>query len=120
MTALRLTTDEAADVLGVCARRLRGVATRRGWIAEDDTWQARDIHAEVRSRAKAAGDQWTAMDTFTKAGAERLAAKVREYWNKRGRGVVVWVEPSSAYLNSLRTGTWYAVRSNLRNGLPPR
>ena len=73
MTALRLTTDEAADVLGICERRLRGMATRRGWIAEGDTWQARDIHTEVRSRAKAAGDQWTAMDTFTKAGAERVA-----------------------------------------------
>ena len=119
MTALRLTTEDAADVLGVCLRAFRGIATRRGWIADGDTWQARDVHAEVRSRAKAAGGQWTATDAFTKTGAERLAAKIREHWNKRGHVVKVWTEPNGEYLNALRTAQWFVVRSNLINGLPP-
>jgi hypothetical protein len=120
MTALRLTTDKAAEVLGICPRHVRAMATRRGWVADGDTWSAADIHAAVRERAKQAGGQWTATDGFTKAGAERLAEKIRAYWSKRGRPVKVWVEPCSEYLSSLRTGSWYVVRSNLRNGKPPR
>jgi hypothetical protein len=120
MTALRLTTDKAAEVLGICPKHLRAMATRRGWVADGETWAASDVHAAVRDRAKQAGGQWTATDAFTKAGAERLAEKVRDYWRKRGREVRVWVEPSGEYLNSLRTAQWYSVRSNLINGLPPR
>lgn len=115
MTALRITTDEAAEVLGLQPTRLLGLATMRGWNGNDGTWARADIDAELASR-----DADNRRDGFTKAGAEKLAAQIRAYWGRRGRAAEVWVEPAGEYVDSLRTGTWYVVRSNLINGLPPR
>jgi len=46
---------------------------------------------------------------FSREQAERLAADIQAYWQKRGCSIDVWVEPiSQTYAND------YAVRSNLR------
>ena len=50
-------------------------------------------------------------DHLGKLGAEQLAQRIRAYWHGLGHDQIkVWVE---------REGGAYAVRSNLRAGLPP-
>jgi hypothetical protein len=123
MTAARLTTHEAAELLGLTPVRMRGIARRRGWQADGDTWPRADVDAELRERARLIGRVCAGsvkLDGFTKEGAERLADTIREHWAKRGKHPNVWIEPANEYLNAMRTGAWYVVRSNLRNGLPPR
>jgi hypothetical protein len=51
------------------------------------------------------------VDYLSKNGAERLARRIQGYWTGLGHTQVkVWIEPE---------GGAYAVRSNLRAGLPP-
>lgn len=45
--------------------------------------------------------------------AERCAARIAEYWSRRGRNAVVWIETIS--VGHTRT---YGVRSDLVNGTP--
>lgn len=118
--AARLTEQEAAVALAISVPRLRGIAERRGWRVVGGMIDAADVEREARTRDKANGGASTRGDTFTKAGAERLADKIRAYWRKRGRRVEVWVEPTGIYLNALRTAQWFVVKSNMRNGMPPR
>jgi hypothetical protein len=53
-------------------------------------------------------------DFSTKAGAQELAATIRNYW--RGRGATVTVETFVV----MAEGRNYGIRSNLVNGLPRR
>jgi 2-iminoacetate synthase ThiH len=48
------------------------------------------------------------LDYTTQAGAERLAAKVRDYWEAAGRRVEVWVEAGGA------ADAGFVVRSDLK------
>lgn len=54
-------------------------------------------------------------DSCTFDGATRLAAKVREYWSRRGKAVEVWVDR----IDNVSDGQLlYCVRSNLFGGKP--
>lgn len=55
-------------------------------------------------------------DLHTERGANACAHKVREYWRRRGYAVNVWTEPQ-CFVPRMRAA-WYAVRSDLINGLP--
>ncbi len=126
MTALdRLTTEQAAEVLGINPRTVERAAARRAWpIAADGTYARADITAEALSRARqvAKSTRITTAnaDGFTRAGAEKLARRIREYWQRRGRIVRVWIEPGEVYSNVLRSGTWWTVRSDMINGWPKK
>jgi hypothetical protein len=63
--------------------------------------------------------EWEPRNFITKAGAEDLAAIIREFWRERGFHVFVWVERVTARAD-LPEGprTTYAVRSDMVNGLP--
>jgi len=55
-------------------------------------------------------------DTFTHAGAMRLATKIHDYWGSRGYQVKTWIE-EGGWFNTLRNQAYF-VRSDLINGLP--
>lgn len=54
-------------------------------------------------------------DWFTKAGADELALKIRNYWAARGYDV----ETQVIAIKSDRD-TWHTVRSDMINGMPVR
>lgn len=58
-------------------------------------------------------------DYTTETGAYRIAAKVREYWSKRGLFPKVWVAKTLS-LQSVtdRDRTVYVVRSDMQHGRP--
>ena len=56
-------------------------------------------------------------DTYSRAGAERIADRVREYWRTRGHEVEVWIVEGAFHMDLRFKPRW--VRSNLINGLPP-
>ncbi len=55
---------------------------------------------------------------FAKDGARALQQRIKDYWQERGYDIQVDVVPSEydAKVRSVR----YDVRSQLRNGMPPR
>lgn len=52
-------------------------------------------------------------DHFTEAGARKLAARIREYWEARGLKV-----QTTAASASVGDGTFWFVRSDMVNGHP--
>lgn len=116
MSAVRLTTDEVAGALQIRPAAVLGLAKRRGWQADGATWSRDDVEAEKRTRRCSPTPLRT--DGFTKDGAEKLAATIRGYWAARGHTVTVWVEPAREYMDTLRTGVWFVVRSDLVDGKP--
>ena len=58
----------------------------------------------------------TEPDHYTKPGATRLAERLESYWRTRGyRGVKVSIYP----IPNMASRFW-GIRSNIRNGIPPR
>jgi hypothetical protein len=59
-------------------------------------------------------------ETLDEPSAIKLARKVEKYWHSRGyKEVIVWVMGEYAPLRG-QSRPIYVVRSNLKNGLPPR
>lgn len=54
--------------------------------------------------------------TFTKDGADRLAAMISEYWAKRGKSVQLRVS-QSGFHPAIRSAR-YDIRSDMVNGMP--
>ena len=48
--------------------------------------------------------------SMTKSGAERLVAKIKAYWERRGYTPAVWIEPEN---------TAFVIRSEMRGAQPP-
>jgi hypothetical protein len=63
------------------------------------------------------GDRTRESDYFSsEKAASALAARIVDYWSRLGyRGINAWVELTP--VNGYRS---YAIRSNIRNGLPPK
>ena len=57
-------------------------------------------------------------DSFTLDGAVAMAAKIRRFWMDRGHNISAWVEPITLG-NREKPLTYYQVRSDLINALPP-
>lgn len=64
------------------------------------------------------GDGGDPDDAMTRAGAERLAMTIKQYWRDRGFEVAVSVE-SAGWVRAIRSER-VDVRSELINGMPPR
>jgi hypothetical protein len=79
-------------------------------------WLRSDVDAERVARLRSSAPRTT--DSFSRSGAEKLADTIRAYWSRRGHEVEVWVECANDYVNQLRTGAWYVVRSDLVDGRP--
>lgn len=62
----------------------------------------------------------TKSDTFTKAGAHRLARQIQEYWGRRGHVVNCTVIDlgSQKPADGRAMARCYVVRSDMTNGLP--
>lgn len=53
------------------------------------------------------------MNTFSRDGAAKLAARIKKYWLDRGYNPDIWLEQGED-----ADGTHYVVRSNLLDGRP--
>lgn len=53
------------------------------------------------------------MNTFSREGAAKLAARVKKYWMERGAYPDVWLEQAED-----RDGTIFVVRSDMVDGKP--
>lgn len=53
------------------------------------------------------------MNTFSKVGAAKLAARIKKYWMERGAYPDVWLEQAED-----RDGTIFVVRSDMVDGKP--
>jgi hypothetical protein len=74
-----------------------------------------------KTRVRPLPDDQEPRTLTSRAGAERLARELTEWWHARGFPQVVhWVESSrgSRSSDTSHSTTW-CVRSNLVNGLPP-
>lgn len=60
------------------------------------------------------------VDYLTKGGAQILADRIMRMWKLRGGCVKAWVEaiPGSSRIGNTGGALLYAVRSDLRNGVP--
>lgn len=134
----RMTTAQVADYFGITISGVANIAKARGWKWEigpagGSLWLRSDVEVEqARRRAKAerriqrpAGKQYSrrhdaaAPDSFAREGAEELARRIRDYWQRRGRSVEVRVEANrSGFAPAMRATDWYVVRSDMVNGWP--
>jgi hypothetical protein len=55
-------------------------------------------------------------DTLSRAGAEELAARIRNYWREKGREVRVWIESQPAIRKDSPRLIW-TVRSEVKVGV---
>ena len=63
--------------------------------------------------------QYTAYDPedpLTKTGAERLSAKIYQYWKDKGKEIKIWAEPFVD--KRVSTHNMFQIQSNLYRGLP--
>lgn len=128
----RIGIVDAAEALGVSIHAAYRIVARRGMQSAPDetgrsTWARVDVDAEVERRAgytrqssQPKPGSGRTVETFTKFGAERLAQRVRDYWERRGLQPRIWIEPAGAYVNALRTADWWVVRSNMVDGRPAK
>ena len=65
-----------------------------------------------------------APDYCSQANATLLAARIADYWSKRGHPTCVWTEPlalgATGYARNMHAvqRAWWQVRSNMVGGLP--
>ena len=60
------------------------------------------------------------LDAMTESGARRLCNTIEAAWRKAGHdNVKAWTEAMKVQRGKTHLETYYSVRSNLINGLPP-
>lgn len=134
----RMTTAEVAEFFGVTISGASNLAKARGWHWETAAnggclWSRADVEAERDARrtraerqvARPAKKQYARRhdapppDSFDREGAEALARRICDYWQRRGKTVEVRVEANrSGFAPAMRATEWYVVRSDLLNGWP--
>lgn len=134
----RMTTQQVADYFGMTISGVANIAKARGWKWEigpagGSLWLRSDVEAERHARLTRAERQTAkpqrvpqpnrhkppAPDSFNREGAEQLAARIRAYWQRRGKTVDVRVESNhTGYAPAMRGADWFVVRSDLVNGWP--
>jgi hypothetical protein len=58
------------------------------------------------------------IDHMGEIGSRRLAARLRDFWKRRGHEVNVWIERSVLSASDKQPFPIYCVRSDLTAGLP--